>query len=207
MKVFNAVLPLIMFFRPIPVHAAGLANEETTEAIEKVMNGPLTKLIGILIAFLIVTIFIAYIFQVVRLSFNPDLPIIRKDIMNNLAGLSGMLVAVGLFTSLGFGWLHRVLNGGKEAGAQVLADKDINVESWMGILSQYKNMATIFFAFAATTMVLSFILQISKLGTAASNPAEKSRAQKGLLWTGISAGILGGLTLVMHIFIDMGSVI
>lgn len=66
---------------------------------------------------------------------------------------------------------------------------------WNTIFVEYKGIIMGITGLGTLTMVALFIINFIKLGQAASNPNEKSRALSGLLWTGIAAAGLGGVTI------------
>ena len=66
---------------------------------------------------------------------------------------------------------------------------------WNTIFVQYKGIIMGITGLGTLTMVALFIINFIKLGQAANNPNEKSRALSGLLWTGIAAAGLGGVTI------------
>ena len=66
---------------------------------------------------------------------------------------------------------------------------------WNKIFVEYKGIIMGITGLGTLTMVALFIINFVKLGQAANNPNEKSRALSGLLWTGIAAAGLGGVTI------------
>lgn len=72
--------------------------------------------------------------------------------------------------------------------------------AWGTLISKYKNFIVGIAGVGAVTMVVLFIIQFLKLGASAGNPQERSRALKGVLWTGIAAAGLGAVALITGIF-------
>lgn len=58
-------------------------------------------------------------------------------------------------------------------------------DAWNQIFSNISGIITGISGLGILCCILAFILQILKLGAAAGNPAEREKAIKGLLWTGI----------------------
>lgn len=52
----------------------------------------------------------------------------------------------------------------------------------------------------AITALIFFIISIAKLSTSAGNDMQRSKAIKGILYSGISLALFGGITVVAGIF-------
>ena len=65
------------------------------------------------------------------------------------------------------------------------------------IMSGIKKISYGFFGLAAITSLVGFLWQIAKLGIAGDNQVERSKALKGILFSGISLALFGGLTTVL----------
>jgi len=85
-------------------------------------------------------------------------------------------------------------NGKLEYGGAYGKDKKQS-DVWNKIFVEYKGIIMGITGLGTLTMVALFIINFIKLGQAANNPSEKSRALSGLLWTGIAAAGLGGVTI------------
>lgn len=70
---------------------------------------------------------------------------------------------------------------------------------WNKIFVEYKGIIMGITGIGTMTMVVFFILNFIKLAKSADNPSEKSRALNGLLWTGIAAAGLGGVTIFVGV--------
>ncbi len=66
---------------------------------------------------------------------------------------------------------------------------------WNRIFTEYKGIIVGITGIGTLTMVCLFIFNFMKLGQSAGNPQARSQALTGLLWTGIAAAGLGGVTL------------
>lgn len=66
---------------------------------------------------------------------------------------------------------------------------------WNKIFSEYKGVIVGITGIGTLTMVCLFIFNFMKLGQSAGNPQQRSMALTGLLWTGLAAAGLGGVTL------------
>ena len=65
------------------------------------------------------------------------------------------------------------------------------------IMTGVKRIAYGFFGLSAITALVGFIWQISKLGMAGDNQFERRKAVKGILFSGISLALFGGLTTIL----------
>lgn len=72
--------------------------------------------------------------------------------------------------------------------------------AWAKLIDKYKGFITGVAGIAAVTMVVLFIVNLLKLGSASGNPQAKSQALSGLLWTGIATAGLGIVTVIVGIF-------
>lgn len=206
-KILNLALPLLFFMKPMPIKAQAMISNDVAVELNKLIDGPLTKYISIAMAFLLVTIVAAFIFQIIRLSFNPDHPFIRMDIMRNLASLSAMLVAIGFFSSVGFSWIINIMDKRRDTIVPgVIQSGDVSDSLWNNILLDYKELVIVFFVFASVTLVLGMIIQFMKLGVTSGNPQARTKALMGIIWTGIAAAMLGGLSLILNLLLSTGIV-
>ena len=74
-------------------------------------------------------------------------------------------------------------------------DKDGQDGVWNKIFTQYKGVIVGITGIGTLTMVCLFIFNFMKLGQSAGNPQARSAALTGLLWTGLAAAGLGGVTI------------
>lgn len=72
--------------------------------------------------------------------------------------------------------------------------------AWKKLLDKYKGLITGIAAIGAVTMVALFIFNFLKLGASASNPAARSTAIAGCIWTGVAAACLGAVAVITGIF-------
>lgn len=66
---------------------------------------------------------------------------------------------------------------------------------WNKIFTEYKGVIVGITGIGTLTMVCLFIFNFMKLGQSAGNPQARSAALTGLLWTGLAAAGLGGVTI------------
>ena len=66
---------------------------------------------------------------------------------------------------------------------------------WNKIFNEYKGVIVGITGIGTLTMVCLFIFNFMKLGQSAGNPQARSQALTGLLWTGLAAAGLGGVTI------------
>jgi len=69
-------------------------------------------------------------------------------------------------------------------------------EAQSGILS-FKNLILFFITMCAATCVMFMALNITKLGQAGDNEAERKKAVAGILYTGLGIAIFGGMDIVL----------
>lgn len=178
--------------------AQGIINSDVVGKMNELIDGPIAKLGGVLVAFLLVTVIAAFIFQIIRLSFTPDFPLLREELMRNIGGLSAVLIAIGFMTTMGFSWIMSLVRRKDgDISADVLTGNEINVTQWNSLLGDYKWLVNIFFGFAAMTMLIAFIFEIVNLSTHAGNPNARAKSVRSLLTTGIATALLGSLTLII----------
>ncbi len=85
------------------------------------------------------------------------------------------------------------LDGGRLVVSGTLYnDKD----AWNQIFSSVSGIITGISGLGVLCCILAFIIQIIKLGASAGNPAEREKAIKGLLWTGIGTAGCSAAALV-----------
>ena len=72
--------------------------------------------------------------------------------------------------------------------------------SWNTFIDKYRFWISGFSGIAAVTMILFFIVNFMKLGASAGNPQGRSNAIQGLVWTGLAAAGLGGVSIVVAFF-------
>lgn len=67
---------------------------------------------------------------------------------------------------------------------------------WRELLNKYKVFAIGIAAFAATSMIFVFIMSFMRLGASAGNPNDRKKAITGIMVSGISAALLGGVGIL-----------
>lgn len=72
--------------------------------------------------------------------------------------------------------------------------------AWNTFIDKYRFWISGFSGIAAVTMILFFILNFMKLGASSGNPQGRSNAIQGLVWTGLAAAGLGGVSIVVAFF-------
>ena len=89
------------------------------------------------------------------------------------------------------------------------ADGKLNIENlgksdasqaWGDLFTQYRGFIVGLSGVGAITMIALFIIQFIKLGASAGNPQARSQALAGVLWTGLAATGLGGVTIFVGFF-------
>jgi hypothetical protein len=74
-------------------------------------------------------------------------------------------------------------------------DKDV----WNQIFSSISGIITGLSGLGILCCILAFVIQIIKLGASAGNPAEREKAIKGLLWTGVGTAGCSAAALIFGI--------
>ena len=75
-----------------------------------------------------------------------------------------------------------------------------DTSSWNQLFARFKGVIVGLTGVGTLVMIVLFIIQFMKLGTSAGNPQARSQALTGVLWTGISAALLGAVTIVVGFF-------
>lgn len=68
------------------------------------------------------------------------------------------------------------------------------------IIPKYKNVIVFLSGILTVTMVAVFIVQFTRLGAVATNPRERQEVVRGLVVSGVSAAMLGSVTLIVGVF-------
>ena len=85
--------------------------------------------------------------------------------------------------------------GGTLTRGSAYQDEKGQAGVWNDIFTQYKGVIVGITGIGTLTMVCLFIFNFMKLGQSAGNPQARSAALTGLLWTGLAAAGLGGVTI------------
>lgn len=72
--------------------------------------------------------------------------------------------------------------------------------AWTKVIDKYKGFIVGISSVCTVTFIVFFILNITKVGASASNPTARSQAIAGVIWTGISAALLGSVTIWFGFF-------
>lgn len=86
-----------------------------------------------------------------------------------------------------------------ESGLIKIKEKDESGKAWSELIERYKGFIVGVSGVGAVSMILLFIIQFLRLGASAGNPQERKKALIGVLWTGISAAMLGAVSLITYI--------
>ena len=73
------------------------------------------------------------------------------------------------------------------------------------IISNAKQIAQVIVGLCAVTSLIFFLINIAKLGTAGDNERLRGTAFKGILFSGLSLTMFGGLTVVVSLFWNLVS--
>lgn len=86
------------------------------------------------------------------------------------------------------------------AGGSLAKEKGGMSGAWNKFIEKYRFWIAGFSGIAAVTMILFFIMNFMRLGASSGNPQARSQAVSGLIWTGIAAAGLGGVSIVVSFF-------
>lgn len=91
------------------------------------------------------------------------------------------------------------VDGGKVSfGSSALDGGSEN--AWNTLLTKYRGIIVGVAGFGLATMVLVFIINVMRLAGSSGNPQARSNAMVALLFSGVSAALLGAVTLIVGIF-------
>ncbi len=86
-------------------------------------------------------------------------------------------------------------------GSQVdhsLGEK-ISLSDFVSTIANYKSVAIAISGICAITCLILFFISVTKLSVSSGNPAERSNAIKGILFSGIGLAFFGGATIIIGI--------
>ncbi|MDE7246241.1 MAG: hypothetical protein K2O18_20015 [Oscillospiraceae bacterium] len=69
-----------------------------------------------------------------------------------------------------------------------------------GFFGGFKAIGTAVSGICAITALIFFVISVTKLSTSAGNDMQRSRAIRGILYSGLSLALFGGITVVSGIF-------
>ena len=69
-----------------------------------------------------------------------------------------------------------------------------------GFFSGFKTIGTAISGICAITALIYFVINLTKFSTSAGNDMQRARALKGLLFTGVSLALFGGITVIAGVF-------
>jgi len=75
-----------------------------------------------------------------------------------------------------------------------------SASEFVDIFQGFKQIGTAVSGICTITSLISFVISLTRLGTSAGNDVVRSRALKGILFSGISLALFGGITVVVGIF-------
>lgn len=91
-------------------------------------------------------------------------------------------------------------NGKVTTGGALAKDAQGMSGAWNKFIDKYRFWISGFSGIAAVTMILFFIVNFMKLGASSGNPMGRSNAIQGLVWTGLAAAGLGGVSIIVAFF-------
>lgn len=91
-------------------------------------------------------------------------------------------------------------DGSISAGGALEKEEGGMSVAWQTFIDKYRFWISGFSGIAAVTMILFFIINFMKLGASSGNPQGRSNAIQGLVWTGLAAAGLGGVSIVVAFF-------
>lgn len=168
------------------------------------LSGPLKKFTTLygevfqyLSAFGALSSFLIFIIKMVQLSTPGDHPTLRRKLMMDTLICFFCTAAIGgfsLFYNLFFEPFSKILDN------QVYLIGDWRL-SFTIMLIEYRNIINGVLGCATMLMILMFILNFMKLGTAAAdNPQARKKVMGSLMATGLATAGLGSVSLVVGLF-------
>lgn len=91
-------------------------------------------------------------------------------------------------------------DGSFKAGGALAKEDGGMAGAWQKFIDKYRFWISGFSGIAAVTMILFFIVNFMKLGASSGNPQGRSNAIQGLVWTGLAAAGLGGVSIIVAFF-------
>ena len=89
---------------------------------------------------------------------------------------------------------------GKDGKLEIDGISSDDTSSWNQLFSRFKGIIVALTGVGTLVTIVLFIIQFMKLGASAGNPQARSQALTGVLWTGISAALLGSVTIIVGFF-------
>ena len=119
----------------------------------------------------------------------------------NMAALSAFI-----FVSGASGALNNMLMSTALANVVINTDKvvslgePVSADEFTGFISSYKGVGGFFAAICTVTALLMLGVSIFRLSVSAGNEQARHKAFKGILVSGISLALIGGLTIIIGLF-------
>ena len=85
-------------------------------------------------------------------------------------------------------------------GAQVSLSHGVTAAEFSDFLSNYKGLALFIAGLCTITAIIMFVISISKLSLSADNDQMRRKAWMGIIVSGISIALIGGVSVVVGMF-------
>lgn len=121
-------------------------------------------------------------------------PAFAGEIKNN-EGMAGSINDVSASMSGEGANMNLTIKGITDVGDQTSV--------WEEIFTEYRGVIVGLSGIGAITMIVFFIINFMKLGASAGNPQARTQALVGIIWTGLAAAGLGGVTIFVGFFYNI----
>lgn len=94
-------------------------------------------------------------------------------------------------------------SGKMELKLEGISEGANQVSVWEKLFTEYRGVIVGISGIGAITMIVFFIINFMKLGASAGNPQARTQALIGIIWTGLAAAGLGGVTIFVGFFYNV----
>ena len=102
--------------------------------------------------------------------------------------------------TVGFQVLERGIIRVQAAGTMKSLGEAPDASELSGFFSGFKTIGTAISGICAITALIYFVINLTKFSTSAGNDMQRARALKGLLFSGVSLALFGGITVIAGVF-------
>lgn len=81
--------------------------------------------------------------------------------------------------------------------------EDVTASEFADFFNKFKGLALFVSGLCTITALIFFIISLTKLSTSAGNDAARSKAIHGILYSGISLALFGGISVVVGVAWNM----
>jgi len=85
-------------------------------------------------------------------------------------------------------------------GAQVSLAQEVSANDFSEFLANYKSFAVFISGICTITAIITLVISISKLSVSAENEQLRRKAWMGIVISGVSLALIGGISVIVGIF-------